>query len=176
MEKMFFFLIKNFQQRPIHLLLACCYMRRGVNPWNEKNDTVHFWRNRCVKSQDQVSQICKFCPEGDAQSWVKRAFSFCNLLQGLFSKLKTFSFPSYYKLCPLVFKLKEVQVTMHVQKGVERQTRFSIFKFSVFKLWEPANHGINQIVGKNLRIVAQWGTFCESHLLRLYFSIFSNFQ
>ena len=86
---------------------------------------------------------------------MKRAFSFCNLLQGLFSKLKTFSFPSYYKLCPLVFKLKEVQVTMHVQKGVERQTRFSIFKFSVFKLWEPANHGINQIVGKNLRIVAQ---------------------
>ena len=36
---------------------------------------------------------------------------------------------------------------MYVQKGVERQTRFSIFKFSVFKLWEPANHGINQIVG-----------------------------
>ena len=36
---------------------------------------------------------------------------------------------------------------MHVQKGVERRTRFSIFKLSVFKLWEPANHGINQIVG-----------------------------
>ena len=65
----------------------------------------------------------------------------------MFSKLKTFPFLSYYKLCPLVFKLREVQVTMHVQKGVERRTRFSIFKLSVFKVLEPANHGINQIVG-----------------------------
>ena len=65
----------------------------------------------------------------------------------MFSKLKIFPFLSYYKLCPLVFKLGEVQVTMHVQKGVERKTRFSIFKLSVFKLWEPANYGINQIVG-----------------------------
>ena len=30
----------------------------------------------------------------------------------------------------------------------------------------------NQIVGKNLSIVAQWWTLCESHLLRLYFSVF----
>ena len=26
----------------------------------------------------------------------------------------------------------------------------------------------NQIVGKNLKIVAQWWTLCESHMLRLY--------
>ena len=30
----------------------------------------------------------------------------------------------------------------------------------------------NQIVGRNLRIVAQWWTLCESHLLRLYFGVF----
>ena len=30
----------------------------------------------------------------------------------------------------------------------------------------------NQIVRKNLSIVAQWWTLCESHLLRLYFGVF----
>ena len=30
----------------------------------------------------------------------------------------------------------------------------------------------NQIVSRNLRIVAHWWTLCESHLLRLYYGIF----
>ena len=33
-------------------------------------------------------------------------------------------------------------------------------------------HGTNQIVGKNLKIVAQWWPLRESHLLRLYTGVF----
>ena len=46
------------------------------------------------------------------------------------------------------------------------------FKVHVFILLNELSHCKNQIVGKNRRIVAQWWTLCESHLLRLYFSVF----
>ena len=41
--------------------------------------------------------------------------------------------------------------------------------------WPPPDkRGTNQIVVKNLRIVAQWWALCESHLLRLYFGVFQS--